>query len=87
MKFTYLDDQLMSKMNPEEYGLAPVPLSPIGTRGSELNCAMMGIFSGVKDKKIKLATWQYIRFFGGDEAQKIRTRVFVEKGFRCFYSS
>jgi multiple sugar transport system permease protein len=84
MKFTYLEEQLLSKLSPEEYGIAPVPLSPTGTRGSELNCAMAGLFAGITDPKVKDAAWKYIRFFGGDEAQKIRTRVYVENGYGAY---
>lgn len=84
MQLSYIDDKMLARVNPDEIGLAPMPASPTGTRGSELNCDMMGLFAGIKDKRVRDAAWRYIRFYDGDEAQRIRTRVFVENGYGQF---
>lgn len=80
MSFTYLNDKLLSGQDPVKFGIAPVPLGPNGIRGNEVNCAMMGIFAGVKDPRKQQAAWEFIRFYDSPEARGIRTRVFVENG-------
>ena len=79
MQFSYLNDKITYR-DPVQYGVCPVPLGPTGLRGSEVNCAMMGIFAGVKDPRVADAAWEFIRFYDGPEARKIRTRVYVENG-------
>ena len=84
MQLAYIDDRMLASVDPDAIGLAPMPTSPRGTRGSELNCDMMGLFAGVKDRRTRDAAWKYIRFYDGEEAQQIRTRVFVENGYGQF---
>src|SRR5690606_29819331 len=85
MQFSYLDEELLANINPQLVGIAPVPLSNRGTRGSELNCRMMGVFSGSSPEQ-KLAVMRYLWFITGPDAQEIRTRIYVENGFGQFVS-
>ena len=80
----YLGDRLIAGVNPELIGIAPVPAGPTGLRGSEINSTCMGIYAGVKDKKTRDAAWDFIRFWCGPEAARIRTKVYVENGFGRF---
>jgi ABC-type sugar transport system permease subunit/ABC-type glycerol-3-phosphate transport system substrate-binding protein len=93
MRINYLDERTIggrAGIDPETTGIAPVPLGPTGLRGSELNCTMMGMFSDIKPrggytrKEVEQAAWDYMWFFGGWEAKKIRTKLFVEQGFGQF---
>lgn len=86
MQFGYLNDRMMVNVNPNLVGIAPVPAGPTGLRGNELNCPMMGINSQVKDKRVRDAAWEYIKFWGSDEAARIRCKVYVESGFAKFIS-
>jgi multiple sugar transport system permease protein len=45
---------------------------------------MMGINSQVKDKRVRDAAWEYIKFWGSEEATRIRCKVFVEAGLAKF---
>lgn len=85
MQFGYLNEELLGDLNPQLVGIAPVPRSPSGTRGSELNCAMLGVFSGSTPEQ-QLAAMRYIWFVTSEQAQRIRTRVYVENGFGRFVS-
>ena len=85
MHFSYLREELLANINPQLVGIAPVPLAPGGTRGSEVNCTMLGVFSRSTPAQ-KLAVMRYIWFITGDEAKRIRTRTFVENGFGKFVS-
>ena len=84
MNFMYLSDDLMMNVNPNVVGIAPVPRGPTGLRGSELNCTMMGINATIKDPRVRDAAWRYIRFNASEEAQRIKTRVYVEGGYAKF---
>ena len=84
MTFMYLSDDLMANLNPNIVGIAPVPLGPGGQRGSELNCTMMGINATVRDKRTRDAAWEYIKFWSSEEAQRIKTKVYVESGYAKF---
>lgn len=85
MKFGYVDERMIAAVSPEAVGIAPVPLGPDGkTRGSEINCIMMGIFSGVKEPAVRDAAWEYMTYLTGPEAQRLRTRILVEAGFGRF---
>ena len=89
MQFGYLADEMLmgyslegaSAMNPDELSFAPVPTSPIGIQASELNCQMMGLFGGTRDKRVRDAAWRHMRFYNGPEARRIRARVYVENGY------
>lgn len=86
MTFAYLNDRMMANVNPNLVGIAPIPVGPTGLRGNELNCPMMGINSQVKDKRVRDAAWEYIKFWASDEAARIRCKVYVESGFAKFVS-
>lgn len=83
MMFTYLDQEMLANINPEMVGLAPIPKSSRGTFGSELNCRMLGIYSGSTPAQ-QLAIMKYGWFITGTDAQRIRTRIYVENGFGRF---
>jgi len=85
MFFDYIREELISTINPQLVTVAPVPLSPRGTRGSEFNCEMFGIFSGSPPAE-KLAAMEYLWFITSDEAKRIRTQVYVESGYGQFVS-
>ncbi len=83
---------LGGRLDPNLYGIAPAPAGPSGLRGSELNCRMMGIFSGAGETnnagmgdrdpaKVKKAAWDYIRFYDSEEARKIRMKVMIDAGY------
>ncbi|MEM6553589.1 MAG: extracellular solute-binding protein [Planctomycetota bacterium] len=83
MMFTSLRQDMVTHANPQLIGYAPVPMSPSGTRGSEINAQMLGIFSGATNAQ-KLAIMRFIWFLVSEEAQEIRTRIYVENGFGRF---
>ncbi len=80
MRFAYVDEKLLSKINPETTGMAPVPLGPTGVRGSELNSRMMGLFAGIKHPAVRDAAWEYMRFYDSEEAVALKTKIMVESG-------
>ncbi len=85
MKMMYLNEKSIGGgIDPSIIGIAPVPFGPTGLRGSELNCYMMGIFAGQKDKRVRDAAWKYIWFYDSEEARKIRLEVMVEYGYGKF---
>jgi multiple sugar transport system permease protein len=84
MKMAYVEEKLMSSINPEITGMAPVPLGLTGMRGGELNSRMMGLFAEIKDAAVRDAAWEYIRFIESDEANAIKTKIMVEGGFGPF---
>jgi len=46
VQFRYLSFEQGMDINPALMGVAPVPASPRGESASELNCSMLGVFSG-----------------------------------------
>jgi multiple sugar transport system permease protein len=63
----------------------PASGQPIAVRGSEFNAQMLGIYAGLEDQdSLRDAAWEYIRFYDGPEAKRIRTRIFVENGMAHF---
>jgi len=84
MWFAYVDEKLISTMNPDVTGMVPIPRGPRGDRGTELNSMMMGLFSGIKDPAVRDAAWEYMRYFDSHEAMAIKTRVMVESGLGRF---
>ena len=84
MNFSYIDEKLFTNINPEVTGMAPVPLGPTGMRGAELNSRMMGLFAGIKDRVVRDAAWEYIRFYESEDAVRIKTKIMVEGGLGRF---
>jgi len=84
MWFAYADEKLISTINPDVTGMAPVPKGPRGDRGTELNSMMMGLFAGIKERAVRDAAWEYMRYYDGAEAMAIKTRVMVEGGLGRF---
>ena len=81
MQFTYINEQMMSTVNPNLIGIAPVPLGPSGKRGNELNSRMQGLNATTTDPARREAAWEWIRFRASEEALRVKTQVFVEAGF------
>ncbi len=77
-------DNLAAIGNPELVGVGAIPVGPTGRRGTEFNAAMMGIYSGVKDPRVRDAAWKYISFHLSTQAQKIMTDVMVRNGYGMF---
>lgn len=84
MRFEYMGEQLFAQINPDLTGIAPVPAGPGGLRAGELNSRMMGLYAGIADRAVRDAAWEYMRYFDGDEAARLRTQVFVESGYGRF---
>jgi ABC-type sugar transport system permease subunit len=90
MMLEYISEDVFATIDPEVTGMAPVPLGPPDpatgkrARGGELNSQMMGMFSGIKEKAIRDAAWEYMQFYDSDEAMAIRTRIMVEGGLGRF---
>ena len=82
--FDYVEEKVMSRINPDLTGMAPIPKGPGGQRGAELNSRMMGLFADIPEPAVRDAAWEYIRFFDSPEAAEIRTRILVEGGFGRF---
>lgn len=66
--------------------IAPFPAGPTGHRAAQIDCEMMGLFAGIEPRdgysveEIQAAAWDYIWFYNSDEANRIRTEVFVRFG-------
>ena len=69
-----------STLNPSIVGIAPMPKGPTGISANEVNAAMWGISSQTTDPKVRAAAWEFIKFMGSDEADRIRTQAYVEAG-------
>lgn len=83
MRFGSLDEEMLSTVSPQLVGIAPIPYSPRGGRGNILNARMLGVFTDSTPAQ-KLAVTRYIWFITGEEAQRIRTRTFVDRGYGQF---
>jgi ABC-type sugar transport system permease subunit/ABC-type glycerol-3-phosphate transport system substrate-binding protein len=80
MYFGYLGGREVARFNPDIVAAAPVPAGPSGISSAEVNAQMLGIFAGVKDKRVRDAAWQYLKFIGSKEAREVYTRTMVELG-------
>lgn len=78
MQFAYIGSQI--KLDSSVWGFGAVPAGPTGVRGAEINARMLGIFSGVKDPRVRQAAWDFINFTASEEAKRIRTETFIEMG-------
>lgn len=81
MWFSYTNDVLlsMSDLNPALLGVAAMPSGPAG-RANEINAGMWAINASVKDPAKVQACWEFIKFFGGEDAARVNTKNFVEMG-------
>ena len=90
MALLYMNDILMnmdehiSGMNPEEVGLVPVPESPIGKSITELHVRGLGICATTEDPAKIRAAWEFIRFVGSPEAERVVVKTYVENGYGNF---
>ncbi len=84
MMFTYIEETLLSTIQPEITGMAPVPLGPDGHRGGELNSQMFGMYSQIKNQAICDAAWEYMFYYDSMSAQRLRTKIMVEGGMGKF---
>lgn len=86
MWFTYLDQRAFDSIDPNIVGFGPVPKGPTGLRGSEYNCMMHGLYAGNvdNDPARRDLAWDYVWFYGGEEANAIYARTFVENGLGRF---
>jgi ABC-type sugar transport system permease subunit/ABC-type glycerol-3-phosphate transport system substrate-binding protein len=80
MYFGYLGGREVARFNPDVVAVAPAPAGPTGLSSAEVNAQMLGIFAGVKDKKVRDAAWEYLKFVGSREAREVYTRTMVELG-------
>ena len=83
MQYAYLDEQMLADINPQLVGLAPVPTGPNGTRGTEVNARMLGVFSEASPAQ-QLAAMRYIWFSTGPVAEELTTRILVDNGYGPF---
>jgi len=75
-----LGGQELARFNPDLITAAPVPRGPTGISSGIVNARMLGIFAGVKDRRVRDAAWEYIRFVGSPEARRVYTDTMVELG-------
>lgn len=85
----YIDEKLFSTINPDITGMVAVPLgfpdeNGVRHRGAELNSRMQGIFAGIRDRVVRDAAWEYLRFCESADAVEIRTQIMVEGGLGRF---
>jgi ABC-type sugar transport system permease subunit/ABC-type glycerol-3-phosphate transport system substrate-binding protein len=85
MYFAYVDQKLFQQLDPTLINFGPVPKGPTGKRNSEFNAIMTGVFAGFdKDIRMRDTAWGWMMFYGGNEAQLIQAKVFVENGLGRF---
>lgn len=83
MRFATLDEEILATVNPQLVGISPLPKGPEGGRGGVINAQMMGVFSESTPEQ-QLAVMRYIWYLTGEEAQRIRTQIFVDRGYGQF---
>jgi multiple sugar transport system permease protein len=85
MYFSYVDQKAFQNIDPTIINFGPVPKGPNGIRGSEFNAQMTGIYAGFdKDLRMRDASWEWMKFYGGNEAKLIQAKVFVMNGLGRF---
>ncbi len=85
MYFASVDQKAFLQIDPTIINFGPVPKGPNGKRGSEFNAQMTGIYAGFdKDLRMRDAAWKWMKFYGGNEAKLIQTKVFVVNGLGRF---
>jgi ABC-type sugar transport system permease subunit/ABC-type glycerol-3-phosphate transport system substrate-binding protein len=85
MYFSYIDQKTFDQIDPNIVNFGPVPKGPNGVRGSEFNAQMTGIYAGFdKDTRMRDIAWDWMLFYGGNEAKLIQAKVYVENGLGRF---
>ncbi|HCE43284.1 MAG TPA: hypothetical protein DET40_07030 [Lentisphaeria bacterium] len=85
MYFTYIDQKSFQQIDPNVINFGPVPKGPTGMRGSEFNAQMTGIYAGFdKNIVIRDLSWDWMMFYGGNEAKLIQAKIYVENGLGRF---
>lgn len=85
MYFSYIDQKTFDQIDPNIVNFGPVPKGPNGVRGSEFNAQMTGIYAGFdKDVRRRDIAWDWMMFYGGNEAKLIQAKVYVENGLGRF---
>ncbi len=79
MQFAYLSFEEGIDINPALVGVAPTPGPVRGHGASELNCMMLGVFSGATPAQ-QIGVMRYLWFLTGERAEEIRTRAYVDAG-------
>lgn len=72
-----------STQNPSLLGISALPAGPAG-RANEINASMWGINAMTKDKRVRDMAWEFIKFQRSEEAERLRTKAFVEAGMAKF---
>jgi multiple sugar transport system permease protein len=80
MRFDYLEDTVLSQLDPQRDGFAPLPGPKPGVSGGELNCAMLGVYSAAPPAQ-KIAAMRLIWYVTSDEAIALKTKIMVENGY------
>jgi ABC-type sugar transport system permease subunit/ABC-type glycerol-3-phosphate transport system substrate-binding protein len=84
MWFAYQSDDIANMnqydLNPSLLGIAAMPKGPTGKTANEINAAMWGINSAVKDPKKLAACWEFLKYMASDEAAEVRVKAYVENG-------
>lgn len=85
MGFASLDYRFLDGAQDQTIGFGPVPKGPTGLSRSEFNSRLLGIFSGLDDDTTRRdAAWDYIMFYDGAEARRIRVEKLVGAGLGPF---
>ena len=84
MMLSYMDEKLFSTINPDQVGMAPVPLGPTGIRGGEINSKMSGLFSQIKEVPVRDTAWEYMTFSESKDSMERYTKIMVESGMGPF---
>ncbi|MCL5103190.1 MAG: extracellular solute-binding protein [Armatimonadetes bacterium] len=82
MTFLMLGDRLNELQFDNSLGFGPVPHpDKFGKSSAEINCSLLGIFSKVRSPEVVKAAFEYMAFLDSDEANRIRTKVYVQTGY------
>ncbi|MEP6755464.1 MAG: sugar ABC transporter substrate-binding protein, partial [Chthonomonadales bacterium] len=90
MWFQYQTDTIANRatanISPALIGIARMPKGPTGIRANEINAYMYGISALQQDPAVRRAAWEFIKYMGSEEADKVRTEAFVEQGIGSMIS-
>lgn len=68
-------------IDPNIVGLAPMPRGPTGLGGCEMSAGPLCISAATKDKRVRDAAWEYIKYMAGDDARKITLTRLIQAGY------